>query len=100
MSIEPSSLPFAIAARPTPNPNARKYVLPSKRFSQPINCSSVDAASAHPLAARLFALEGIYNVLLAQDFVTINKRPDVGWEPLEQQAAAVITDWLAEGDPP
>lgn len=86
-----------IAAHPTPNPNARKFVLPHRAFAQPINCSSAAQAQAHPLAAQLFALEGVYNVLLAQDFVTINKRPEQAWAPLESEAAARIGAWLDAG---
>jgi len=91
---------MSISARPTPNPNARKFLLPSRHFPQPINCSSAAAAAAHPLAERLFALEGIYNVLLAQDFVTINKRPDMAWDVLEERAAAIISTWLQESAHP
>lgn len=74
----------------TPNPNARKYVLPGMRFSPPRNYSSAEAAKEHPLAAELFALDGVYNVFLAQDFVTINKRPNVSWESLSVKIEAVF----------
>ncbi|GIV79455.1 NifU N-terminal domain-containing protein [Litorilinea aerophila] len=70
----------------TPNPNARKFVLPEPRFEQSMNFGSPEAAQAHPLAAQLFALEGVYNVLMARDFITINKRPEVPWEPLAEAA--------------
>jgi hypothetical protein len=86
-------------AQPTPNPNAHRFALPQRLFTQPINCSTPEAAAAHPLAARLFALDGVYNVLLAQDFVTINKRPDLPWDDLDPRAAALIDGWLAEGAP-
>ncbi|MGL4648158.1 MAG: NifU N-terminal domain-containing protein [Caldilineaceae bacterium] len=88
-----------IPVRATPNPNARKFVLPAQHFMQPINCSTVESAAAHPLAARLFAIDGVYNVLLAQDFVTLNKRPEMAWEPLETRAIATIADWLTQGGP-
>lgn len=87
----------SVVVHPTPNPNARKFVLPRKLFAQPINCGSAAQAQAHSLAAQLFALHGVYNVLLAQDFVTINKQADVAWEPLERAAAAQITAWLEAG---
>ncbi len=83
-----------IAPHLTPNPNARKYILPVRCFAQPRNVSTAAAAAADPLTARLFALEGVYNVFCAQDFVTINKRPDVAWEPLEMQVLEILTDYL------
>ncbi len=86
----------AVQLVPTPNPNAHKYVLPEVRFAQPLNLSSAAGAAAHPLAARLFAVEGVYNVLLARDFVTVNKRPDVAWEAVDPAALEAITNWLNE----
>jgi hypothetical protein len=71
-----------ILVQKTPNPNAIKFVLPGKRFAQPLNVSSATAATAHPLAQRLFALPGVYNVFMVQDFVTVNKRPEITWEAL------------------
>lgn len=88
------AMPAAVEAFATPNPNARKYVLVGKEFARPLNVASVQAAAAHPLAQRLFALEGVYNVFVARDFVTVNKRPDVAWEVLEPQVLDAIGGWL------
>jgi hypothetical protein len=85
-----------IQSHATPNPNARKFVLPEKLFAIPQNFASVAAANAHPLAAHLFALNGVYNVFLVQDFVTVNKRPDVPWDALEEPIERIILDYLAE----
>ena len=78
----------------TPNPNAMKFVLPERRFAQPQNFASADAASDHPLAAQLFRLEGVYNVFMVQDFVTVNKRADVPWEAIADGAAALIGSYF------
>jgi hypothetical protein len=84
---------ISISGQATPNPNARKYILPVKRFARPQNFSSIQAAD-HPLAARLFALEGVYNVFFALDFVTVNKLPGVSWETLETDIQEVIIEYL------
>jgi hypothetical protein len=89
MSIE-------IRMQSTPNPNARKFILPEQWFSHPQNFASVEAAAAHPLAMRLFALGGIYNVFLVQDFVTVNKLPNVAWEALEEQIKLTMIDYVHE----
>jgi hypothetical protein len=78
----------------TPNPNARKFILPERRFGAPLNASRPEEAAAHPLAHALFALDGVYNVLLAQDFVTVNKLPPVAWEELEPAVVAAIVTYL------
>ena len=79
-----------ITIQATPNPNALKFILPEKYFFKPVNISTPEAAADHPLAAQLMALDGVYNVFMVQDFVTVNKRPDVPWEPLRDQAEAII----------
>ena len=71
-----------------------KFILGRKEFDQPLNFSSAETAVEHPLAHKLFALGSIYNVLMAQDFVTINKLPTAPWEPLLTEAAALITDYF------
>jgi hypothetical protein len=83
-----------IRVQPTPNPNAHKYVLSEKMFARPLNASTAEAAAAHPLAASLFALDDVYNVLLAQDFVTVNKLPAASWERVDEAALRVLADYL------
>ncbi len=88
------SVSSSIVIHPTPNPNAHKFVLPHVRFARSQNFASVEAAAGDEsgLAARLMALEGVYNVFWAQDFVTLNKRPDVEWDALEAAACAILRE--------
>ena len=81
---------MSVQAQPTPNPNAMKFVLAHTRFPRPLSFASVQAAAADPLAAALFALDGVYNVFMAQDFVTVNKRPDVPWTALIEPICTII----------
>lgn len=83
-----------ITRHQTPNPNALKFVLPEKVFSQSMNFSSAEAASSNELATKLFALGDIYNVFMAQDFVTVNKFPHADWEPLASQIESIIQEDL------
>jgi len=79
-----------IVVQQTPNPNALKFVLPARLFAESANFPDAESAANHPLAGQLFALGGIYNVFWAQDFVTVNKYPDVPWEPLTGRIQAVL----------
>ena len=83
-----------IVIHPTPNPNAHKYTASGLRFAGPLNVSSADEASQHPLAASLFALEDVYNVFLAQDFVTVNKIAAAGWAEVDGAVTAIIEEYL------
>jgi hypothetical protein len=84
-----------IEVRQTPNPNARKFVLAGVRFDGSHNYALGQVVD-HPLAAQLLALEGVYNVLLAQDFVTVNKVPHVEWPPLQAAVERLLRDFLSQ----
>ena len=86
--------PAKIEVRPTPNPNARKFVLAGIHFGASRNYA-LGCAVDDPLAARLLTLDGVYNVLLAQDFVTVNKLPEVEWPPLQAVVTAILSDYLS-----
>jgi Fe-S cluster biogenesis protein NfuA len=103
-------LGFRMHAERTPNPNSIKWVLGrtllepgrSAHFREPVG------ESVSPLAARLFAVEGVRSVFLAANFVTVTKGPEVEWadlaEPLvgalkafaDSGAAALGPEWTPE----
>ncbi len=88
---------MSIEVHATPNPNARKFVLAGQRFDPARNFSAGQAEPVEdPLAAQLLALEGVYNVFMAQDFVTVNKVPAAEWEPLQAAVEAILRDFLAQ----
>ncbi len=72
-----------VTPEPTPNPNALKFTLdrPSTdRRSETFREGSDPAES--PLGARLFALEGVTNVFMAANFVSITKEHAADWDDL------------------
>ena len=85
-----------IQVQQTPNPNALKFVLPQIKFTEPINLSSVEAAAGYPVAARLFALGAVYNVLMARDFITVNKLPHIPWDAIQSQIIQIIGEHFCE----
>ena len=91
----PESTHGVVTVHPTPNPNARKFVLPAVRFSASRNFSAGQPVD-EPLAAALLALDGVYNVLLARDFVTVNKTPQTEWPPLERAVHEILVHYLAQ----
>jgi hypothetical protein len=86
----------SIQVQQTPNPNARKFTLTGVRFEGSINYASATEAAANPLARALFALDGVYNVFTAQDFVTVNKRADVAWDALEAPICRLLTEHFTD----
>ena len=86
---------MSVQVQQTPNPNAMKFTLPERIFPSPQSFASGDAAAAHPLAAAIFALGGVYNVFMVQDFVTVNKLPDVEWSVLTVPVQTCIAEYLS-----
>lgn len=93
MSVEKPKL-ARIEMRQTPNPNARKFILGGVRFEGSRNFSLGDEVD-DALAARLLMLDGVYNVFMAQDFVTVNKVPHVEWPLLQAAVEQLLTDYLS-----
>ena len=85
---------MTIRVQPTPNPNAMKFVLERAVFARPLSYPSAQAAQGHSPAEQIFALGGVYNVFMVQDFVTVNKLTDVAWEPLAASVQAILADYL------
>jgi hypothetical protein len=91
LSTEDGIMPYTVKeVQPTPNPNAVKFVLDRSVAEE--RRSFVDAASAadHPLAARLFQIDGVASVLLLGDFVTIVKSPAVKWASITGKVKKVL----------
>jgi hypothetical protein len=75
----------------TPNPNALKFTLdrPStERRSETFREGSDPADS--PLGAKIFALEGVTNVFLAGNFVSVTKEDLVAWDDLAPEVIEAI----------
>lgn len=89
---------MCVQIQETPNPNAHKYVLPGVQFSSSLNASTPAEASAHPLASSLLALDAVYNVFLARDFVTVNKVTEASWELLDREVERILSDFLTSLD--
>lgn len=90
---------MSVIVQPTPNPNAMKFVLSRVHFARPLSFAGAEAAAGHPLAAQLFAAGGVYNVFMAQDFVTVNKLPEGDWASLIAQLQPILERFDAQRGP-
>jgi hypothetical protein len=71
--------------QPTPNPNASKFVLDRPISGQPISFLNPEQGQGHPLASKLFAIQGVASVLILGDFVTVNKEPTAKWPAITRK---------------
>jgi hypothetical protein len=88
-----------IEVRPeaTPNPNAIKFTLDRPSTSgkaQTFRAGSDPAES--PLGARIFALDGVTNVFMTANFVSVTKEDDIAWDALAPLVVAELEDHFGE----
>ncbi len=75
----------------TPNPDALQFVLNRSSSAKGAQSfASQEEAQQNPLAMALFALFGVENVFLKDNFVSVTKSPIVGWGQLQQEVIKII----------
>lgn len=79
---------------PTPNPLAMKFTVSGIVAPKAQNYPSAEAAAASPIASRIFALGGVANVFLVNDFVTVNRAPQADWTVLVPRIRTVLDEVL------
>ena len=86
-------MPFVVnEIQPTPNPNALKFVLDRPVADQPTSFFDAAAAGDHPLARKLFQINGVVSLLLLGDFITVNKQPDAKWPEIKKRVQQVLAE--------
>ncbi len=82
----------------TPNPASLKF-LPGVEVmtSGTANFTAPAQSSSSPLAARLFAIDGVEGVFLGYDFITVTKASSEDWEVIKPQVLAAIMDHFTSG---
>ncbi len=90
--------PLVVDIQPTPNENALKFVV-NRRLTEGRSQTfrSPDEATGHPLAAGLFAIPGVVQVFLLNDFLTVTRDPSANWDQIAIAADAAIRKHLASG---
>lgn len=73
-----------VAFETTPNPNAIKCVLDRPIAAVPRSYRAPTDAGDDQIAAALFAIEGVHNLLFLHDWVTVGKSPDTPWPAIKR----------------
>jgi Fe-S cluster biogenesis protein NfuA len=89
-----------IQTEATPNPEVLKF-LPGREVmgEGARDFRDADEASASPLAAELFAVDGVTRVYFGPDFLTVGKDLDHDWSHLKAPILAAIMDHYTSGQP-
>ncbi|CAN5216092.1 NifU family protein [soil metagenome] len=90
-----------IQTEPTPNPNTLKF-LPGRDVSPggPREFTTIDQATASPLAEALFQLEDVAGVFFGADYVSVTKAPHgLDWSEMKAPILAALMDHYTSGEP-
>ncbi len=92
-----SELP--IRFQPTPNPNAGKFILDREVVPGGKSRSffTLEEARGDALGEALMGLEGVANIFMVEDFITVTRRPEVDWQVLIPRVEQAIRSALGAG---
>lgn len=89
-----------IQTQATPNPATIKFIPGQVVLESGLkDYQTVEDAKDSPLAQRLFALQGVRGVFLADDFVSVSKADDTDWVMLKPMVMAALMEHLSTGQP-
>ncbi len=84
-------MPFSVReVQPTPNPNAMKLILDRVIADCPMSFLNAASGNEHPIASRLFAINGVTALLLLGDFVTVTKSPEAKWADITKKVKQAL----------
>ena len=75
---------------PTPNPNSLKITVSVPVSAKPVTFASAAAATADPLAKKLFDVPGVKSVFMISNFVTVTKDPATEWDAIAGTLAGIV----------
>lgn len=76
----------------TPNPNALKCVADRVLSETSRSYRAPPEPGVDPLAAAIFALPGVVNVLILHDWLTVNRAPDADWKPIKSGVKRAVRE--------
>lgn len=87
---------MTIRQQATPNPSAMKFTADRRVVEGRESKSfySAGQAAGDPVAAALFALDGVDNVFMADDFVTVTRAADADWTALGPRVIEALEEVL------
>ena len=89
-----------IQTESTPNPATLKF-LPGQQVLDAGTADFVttEAAGGSPLAARIFAVDGVTGVFFGTDFVTVTKDDAIEWDHIKPAVLGAIMEHYQSGQP-
>ena len=96
---KPKPEPIAIYAESTPNPNTMKFVANRTLVPRRFEFNNIAQAKHAPLAQELFKIEGVTEVFMHQNYISISKNDQQSWTELIEVLKNLIQDFVSQGKP-
>ena len=80
---------------PTPNPNSIRVGLEKTISAGPQTFTSAEEAASDPPAKDLFAIPGVTQVFMLNNFVSITKAGSAGWAAIQPEVEKVLERHLS-----
>lgn len=90
---------IAIYAESTPNPNTMKFVANRTLVPRRFEFNNSAQAQHAPLAQELFKIEGVTEVFMHQNYISISKDDQQSWTELIEVLKNLIQGFVAQGKP-
>lgn len=82
----------------TPNPNSLKITTDAGPFIDDgfASYTSVEETEDNPMARDVFSVDGVMNVLIMPQFLTVTKSPETDWDTVLPQVRDVLNAHFSE----
>ena len=93
-----TKIPVMIYTESTPNPNTLKFVTnKALLLNDAVEFQSAEETSESPLANALFGFDGVTNIFISNNFVTITKTEDLLWTEMMIPIKDFLKVYVDEG---
>ena len=96
-SAAPKKVPVTVYAESTPNPSVLKFVANKKLVASIYEFTSIDEATASPMATELFHLPFVKSVFLDENYVSITKYEVAEWDGITNELREFIRNYIENG---
>jgi Fe-S cluster biogenesis protein NfuA len=96
-SIANKKVPITVYAESTPNPSAIKFVANKKLVTSVHEFTSIDEATASPMATELFHFPFVKSVFFDENYISITKYEIADWNDITMELREFIRNYIENG---
>ena len=96
-SIANKKVPITVYAESTPNPSAIKFVANKKLVTSVYEFTSIDEATASPMATELFHFPFVKSVFFDENYISITKYEIADWNDITMELREFIRNYIENG---